>query len=115
VAKINLDFSIQLSKLVEDPYHKRYCQSQAGKFPCVNYKIKTLKPNITVRIFGNGAIGFQSADSLGVLHRAVELMMPVFYQFRLPQHEPVDPQTLLGHIDHLPQRPLSKNTKTEMA
>jgi len=103
VAKMNLDFSIQLSKLVEDPLHKRYCQSQAGKFPCVNYKIKTLKPNVTVRIFGNGAIGFQSADSLQLLHQAAKLMMPVFYQFRLPQYDPVDPRTLLAHTDHLPQ------------
>lgn len=103
VAKINLNFSIQLSKLVEDPLHRRYCQTQAGKFPCVNYKLKTLKPNITVRIFGNGAIGFQSANSLELLQQAVQIMMPVFHQFRLPQYEPVDPRTLLPHISHLEQ------------
>lgn len=103
VAQLNLNFPIQLSKLVEDPLHKRYCHTQAGKFPCINYKIKTMKPNITVRIFGNGSIGFQSGNSLESLASAVKLMVPVFHQFRLPQYEPVDPKTLLGHIEHLEQ------------
>jgi TATA-box binding protein (TBP) (component of TFIID and TFIIIB) len=103
VAKVDLKFPIQLSRLTEDRLHKRYCQSQAGMFPCVNYKIKMLKPNITVRIFGNGVIGFQGADSLNVLYQAVKIMLPLFHQFRLPYREPVDPRSLLGHISHLSQ------------
>uniref|UniRef100_A0A6C0BNT2 Uncharacterized protein n=1 Tax=viral metagenome TaxID=1070528 RepID=A0A6C0BNT2_9ZZZZ len=103
VAQMTMDFPIQISKMIEDPLHRRYCQSQGGKFSCINYKIKTLVPPVTVKIFGNGSVGFQSAKTVDTLHEAVKLMVPVFYQFRLPRYEPVDPQSLVSHVSHLPQ------------
>lgn len=98
VSKVVMGFPISLSDLAAHPLHKRYCVVQGKNFHCVNYWIEVIQPRITVRIFSNGVILFQSAKSLQSLRRAVQLMVPVFYQFKRPHREPVDPATLMKHF-----------------
>ena len=77
VAGTKLNFSILLPKLSSDPLHKRYCVSQKEKFPCVNYYIRTMQPNITVRIFANGTLLIQAAKNMTDVAKALQLMIPV--------------------------------------
>lgn len=106
VANIKMPFAIELSKLEADPQHRPFCKSESEKFGCVNYTLKTIQPPITVRIFGSGAVTFQSARSEESLHQALYWMVPLFYQYRRLQNQPVDPQSLMNQLDHL--EPLTK-------
>ena len=77
IAKIDMTFPIAIKQIIVDPYHKRYCVAQGGKFSCVNYRIKVIQPQMTVVFFPNGKVLFQSAKSLTSLREAVVLMVPV--------------------------------------
>jgi TATA-box binding protein (TBP) (component of TFIID and TFIIIB) len=178
IAKLHMGFPISVNRLLEDPFHRRYCTVQGRKFTCVNYYIKVrggalrgdalplnpapfillstfpsgpttfmtydfyfalhfpfgtyafcfalhfpfdlrflccafrrflilssqvIQPQITVRIFPNGAVVFQSAKSMDTLRRAVSLMVPVFHQYRTPQYEPIDPASVVKFFDPVPQ------------
>lgn len=77
VAKVCMGFQVSISELQKDVLHKRYCDQQTGRFPCVNYRIFTIEPMITVRVFGNGIFLIQSAKSMETLRKSVELMVSV--------------------------------------
>jgi transcription initiation factor TFIID TATA-box-binding protein len=61
VAKVNMGFPIQISKLARDPLHKRFCEPQGRDFTCITYNHLMPNRKITVRIFGKGGVTFQSA------------------------------------------------------
>lgn len=117
VAKINMKFPIATTRIAHDALHKRYCVSQGKKFHCLNYRIKTIQPQITVRIFSNGCVLFQStecvfndflmsikgAKKLSELYDAVRLMVPVFHQYRRVQYQPIDPMDVFKYFKDVEQ------------
>lgn len=108
VAKVCMGFPIKLSELQSCILHKRFCDQQNRKFPCINYRIYVIEPKVTVRIFGNGIFLIQSAKSMVTLHKSVELMVPVLHQFRNRTDIPVDAEKLLPLFDCVGQYPQFK-------
>lgn len=106
VAKVCMGFPIKLSELQSCILHKRYCDQQNGRFPCINYRIFVIEPKVTVRIFGNGIFLIQSAKSMVTLRKSVELMVPVLHQFRNRTDIPTDATKLLPLFDHVGQYPV---------
>jgi transcription initiation factor TFIID TATA-box-binding protein len=105
VAKVCMGFPVKLSELQSCTLHKRYCDQQNGRFPCINYRIYVIEPKVTIRVFGNGIFLIQSAKSMTTLRKAVELMVPVLHQFRNRTDIPVEAEKLLPLFDRVNQHP----------
>lgn len=96
VANMAMGYGIRISDMCQDKEHGRYCETQI-KFPCINYHIKVIQPNIVFRIFSNGKVICQSAQALQDVYDAVRLIVPVLFLFR-QRNDPVDPVTLMDHF-----------------
>lgn len=97
VANFEMGYHVQITKLSAHPHHRAYCESQA-KFPCINYRIKTIEPQITLRLFSNGKVICQSSKTLANVYVAARQIVPVLNQFRQRKNDPVDPATLVSYI-----------------
>lgn len=62
-------------------------------------KIKTVKPHITLRIFSSGKVICQAATSLEDVYRTARDIIPVLYQFRQRNEEPIDSRTLVENFE----------------